>query len=620
MKRGIIWIVLTCLIVASLVLASCATSTTTPTSTSPITSTSTSTPTPTSTPTTNITTTTTPAATTVPTTTTAVGSWWNSLGTPQYGGSFNYRLNADIQGFDAYVANFTAPWDIFQDTLGGINWTASPDQWNYEGKWFPDDIKAGDLVQSWEISGDLTTYTFHLRQGVHFALDPNSAASQLVNGRELTSADVVYTFDRFYGLAGYKASLYKDTSLTSLLSVTASDKYTVVFTFGVPSPWYFSGIMDPESVNVIVPHEVIEKYGDMNNWHNLVGSGPYTLEDYVSGASGTWVKNPNYWGYDERYPQNHLPYIDKIDYLIIPNDQTALAGLRTGKIDIVEGLSWSTAATVEKADTDLLQETRPSTGYGLDYRNDKAPFTDIRVRQAIQEAIDLPTIAKTYYGGTVAGVPVGVVTTAWTGWYLPYAQWPQSLQTEYAYNPTAAKQLLAEAGYPNGFNTDVNAPSNYDVDLLQVYKSYLAAIGINMTINVTDYTTWLTTYLIGGKQDQILYNQSIGYLQPPNRLIAHFYSKSPTSSNAFFVNDPAYDAIYNQLNVASDPTQQRALMQQADMYGITHFFQLNALPTVEYVLYQPWFKGYQGQLFYFWAKMSFARYWIDQPLKQSMGY
>ncbi len=618
MKRGTIWTVLICLIVISILLTSCNTSTTSKsTSTAPATTTTAAFPTTSSTPLTIISTT---PTSTKPTTTSIAGNWWDSLGNPQYGGSFSYRLNADIQGLDAYVANFTAPWDIFQDTLGGINWTASPDQWNYEGKWSPDDIKAGDLVQSWEISGALTTYTFKLRQGVHFALDPNSAASQLVAGRELTSADVVYSFDRFYGLAGYKASLYKDTSLASIASVTAPDKYTVVFTFGVPSPWYFGTIMDPESTNVIVPHEVIEKYGDMNNWHNLVGSGPYMLEDYVPGASGTWVKNPNYWGYDERYPQNHLPYIDKINYLIIPSDQTALAGLRTGKLDIVEGLDWSTAATVEKANPQLLQETRASTGYGLDYRNDKAPFTDIRVRQAMQEAIDLPTIAKSYYGGNVPGVPVGAVTTSWTGWYVPYAQWPQSLQAEYNYNPTAAKQLLAAAGYPNGFNTDVNAPSNYDVDLLQIYKSYLAAIGINMTINVTDYTTWINSYLIGGKQDQILYNQSIGYLQPPIRLIAHFYSKSQISSNPFFVKDPAFDAIYNQFIVASDTTQQKALMQQADMYGITNFFQLNALPTVEYVLYQPWFKGYQGQLFYFWAKISFGRYWINQSLKQSKGY
>ena len=475
-------------------------------------------------------------------------------------------------------------------------------------------------MQKWEISSDMTTYTFHLRQGAHWALDPSSAASQLVNGREVTADDIVYSFNRFNGLGGQKGSLYKIGDLANLTTVTASDKYTAVFTFKAPSPFYFDTLMDPQTINVIVPHEVIEKYGDMNNWHNVVGSAAYMLSDYVAGASATWLKNSNYWGYDERYPQNHLPYIDKINYLIIPNDATALAGLRTGKIDIVEGLSWSTAATVEKATPSLLQETRPALGYSLDYRNDKAPFTDIRVRQAIQESIDLPTIAKSYYGGIVPGVPVGIVPTTWTGWNAPYAQWPQSLKDQYTYNPTAAKQLLAAAGYPNGFNTNVVASTSYDLDLLQVYKAYLAAIGINMTINTTDYPTFLNSYIVGGKQDQIMYNQSTGYLQPPRRIISHFYSASPPSSNACFVKDPAFDAIYNNFMAASDPAQQRLLLQQADLYAFTNFLHLNTLPTVEYVLYQPWFKGFQGQVFYFWAKMSFSRYWIDSNLKKSMGY
>jgi len=378
--------------------------------------------------------------------------------------------------------------------------------------------------------------------------------------------------------------------------------------------------MQPTTGNAIEPHEVIEKYGDMNNWHNIVGSAAYMLADYVSGSSAAWVRNPNYWGYDERYPKNQLPYIDKVNYLIIPDDATALAGLRTGKIDIVEGLSWSTAATVQKSAPQLLQVTRPNLGYCLNYRNDKTPFNDIRIRQAIQQAIDFSTIGKNYYGGTVSGVPAGIVTPAWTGWYIPFAQWPQAQKDEFAYNPTAAKQLLAAAGYPNGFNTTVIAPSNYDLDLLQIYKAYLAAIGINMTIIVTDYPTFLSSDIIAGKYDQMIYNNTTGYLQPPNRIISHFHSTEPPSGNSCFVKDPAYDAIFDKFSVETDPAQQRALMQQADTYGLTHFFQLAGLPTVEYVLYQPWFKGFQGQVFYFWTKMSIARFWIDQPLKKSMGY
>ena len=151
MKKGIIWGLLTCLIVTSLVLASCnktTTSTSTPTQTTTTTTKTTPTTT-TNTTTTNTTTTNTTTPTTTTATTTAVtGNWWNSLGNPQYGGTFTYRAAADTQGWDVYVANSNAPWDIFQETMGGMNWLVSPDQWSYQGKWAPDDIKAGDLVTS----------------------------------------------------------------------------------------------------------------------------------------------------------------------------------------------------------------------------------------------------------------------------------------------------------------------------------------------------------------------------------------------------------------------------------------------------------------------------------------
>jgi len=86
----------------------------------------------------------------------------------------------------------------------------------------------------------------------------------------------------------------------------------------------------------------------------------------------------------------------------------------------------------------------------IDPRNDLKPYTDIRVRQALQQAIDLPTIAKTYYSGTVLPYPITLTSYAETGWGLPYDQWPQDLKDQYAYNPTAAKACLAAAVFPLG--------------------------------------------------------------------------------------------------------------------------------------------------------------------------
>ena len=607
MKRGTIWIALTCLMVISMVLASCNKTTTTTTSTSTSTTTSTTT-------TTKTTTTTAPSTSTTSTATTATtGKWWEKLGKPTYGGTFTFRTASDPQGFDYFVCYSNAPWDIYQSTLANMDQTLDPSQFGYKGRWAPIAYTKGDLTTSWELSSDWTTVTFKLRQGVHWALNPNSDASRLVNGRELTADDVVYSFNRMNGLAGYKKGAWNAPDLGSLASVTTPDKYTVVFKFSVASPFNLDALISPLDTNGVVPKEVIDKYGDMNNWRNTVGTGPFMLNDFVSGSSGTFLRNPNYWGFDERYPQNQLPYLDKISYLIIPNDATALAAARTGKIDIVENLTWSTAAMVAKSNPEILQLTRPAAGYTLDYRDDKVPFSDIRVRQAIQQSIDLQSIAKSYYGGTVEGVPVSETSPSWTGWYIPYAQWPQTVKDQYAYNPTAAKKLLADAGYPNGFKTNLLMSVTYDSDLAQVYKSYLLAVGIDMTINTMDYPAFLS-YTNAGKQDQIILNGSTGILFPPSRIIARF--NTGQGANASFVSDPAYDALFTQFRATADPVQQQEVYKQADMYSVTHFFHLNALPIVNYVLYQPWLKGFLGEELIYWPKISMAHYWIDPGVKK----
>ena len=613
MKRRVVWIALTFLMLIALILPSCASSTTTSTTIAT---------TPATTQTTVKTTSTTPATTsttrvTTTSTSATTGNWWDSLGTPQYGGTLTFRATSDPQGWDYYVCYSNAPWDLYQSVLFNMDWALNRTTWDYKGRWAPDDYSKGDIMQGWELSSDMTAVTCHMKQGVRWGLDTTSEASRLVNGRELTADDVAYSFNRMNALAGFKKGAWSAPDMGNIVSVTATDKYTVVFSFKSPSPWYPDTLIAPLDVNGVIPKEVVDKYGDMNNWHNAVGTGPYFVSDFVSGSSGTVTRNPNYWGYDERYPKNQLPYINKITYLIIPDFSTSLAAVRTGKIDICEGLTWSQAASVAKTNPELLQVTRPAVGYTLDYRDDNAPFTDIRVRQAIQEAIDLPTIAKTYYGGTVDGVPVGEIATSWNGWYTPYAQWPQDLKDKYAYNPTAAKKLLADAGFPNGFKTNIVTSVTYDNELLQAYKSYLSAVGIDMSINTMDYPGFLSFTNLK-KQDQIEYNGSVSILFPPTRLIARF--NTGQGANADNVSDPAYDAIFNKFMMTSDPVQQKSLMKDADMYAISHFFHLNALPTVNYVLYQQWLKGFQGEELIYWPKISMARYWIDQGLKKSLGH
>ena len=80
---------------------------------------------------------------------------------------------------------------------------------------------------------------------------------------------------------------------------------------------------------------MIKEHGDVKDWRNLVGTGPFEITDWVEGSSITWTKNPNYWGYDEKYPENRLPYIDGMKMLVIPDVATRVAALRSGRIDVM---------------------------------------------------------------------------------------------------------------------------------------------------------------------------------------------------------------------------------------------------------------------------------------------
>ena len=119
---------------------------------------------------------------------------------------------------------------------------------------------------------------------------------------------------------------------------------------------------------------------------------------------------------------------------------------------------FQSANAMQKTNPEILQLAVPASNCrSIDPRNDLKPYNDIRVREALQLALNLPSIANNYYNG-YADVFASPITSRYEiGWALQYSEWPADLQSQYAYNPTLAKQLLAQAGYPNGFNTDVVA-------------------------------------------------------------------------------------------------------------------------------------------------------------------
>jgi ABC-type transport system substrate-binding protein len=249
MKRGIIWIALTFLMIIFLVLSSCAISTSASTTTSmkvPSTTIATSVS---STPPSSITPNTTKTNTT--SSPTSGSNWWDKYGIPQYGGELILRSPANITAFDPNSpTGQVGIMDGWLERLHGDNWTLDPTVFDYKINFRPSDYVKGNVAQSWEFP-DPSTYVLHLRSGIHWQ---NIAPA---NGREFIADDVVFHYDRFFGLgSGITPSPYYGTmaAYQDLISVTATDKYTVVFKWKTPNP---ENIM-----------ETLQALGSQNNMEN----------------------------------------------------------------------------------------------------------------------------------------------------------------------------------------------------------------------------------------------------------------------------------------------------------------------------------------------------------------
>jgi peptide/nickel transport system substrate-binding protein len=621
-KSKFIWTIFICFTVAIMVLVSCSTTT----STSLPSTTSTNAP-PTSQPTnvtnqpstTNPTTTSSVVTTSVTTTATPVttqGKWWDKFGKPQYGGTITYRLATFSPIFDNYsfVGGSTQYWF---EKLWANDWTLDRNTWSFSANFTPEQYGTGLLAESWE-KPDMQTVIVHLRKNVHWQ---NKSP---VNGREFTAYDVEYHYDRIMGTGhGFTspAPLYLGY-VGNIEKVSAQDNYTVIFKFKKPSAFSFLSIFDPFGLNTFEAQESVEaENGQLKDWHKSVGTGPWMVADYVSNNSITFTKNTDYWGHDERYPENKVPYADELKILVIPDLATSMAALRTGKIDVLDSLPWDQAANLAKTNPELQQAALITPGSSIGLRCDKVPFKDIRVRQALQMAIDLPAIAKSYYGNMFDSAPCGVMSPVFKGYAFAYTDWPQNLKDEYSYNTAKAKELLAEAGYPQGFTTNVYASTgNADMNVLILLKSYFNEIGVTMNINALDWGVW-RSYVSAGKHDQ-MFTATCGSTFPPNNSLWGFYSKNKTS-NYFYNNDPAYDNLLTQIDGAASQSDAIRFISEADKYTIEQHWSINLFPINTYNVFQPYFKGYSGEsagTTASWGQAHmWARLWIDANAKKTLG-
>jgi peptide/nickel transport system substrate-binding protein len=553
--------------------------------------------------------------------TTGEAHWWDYHGKPEYGGTLIWRSKTDVTSWDRWrSADYTGMLAMYEEGWFGMNWTTDRKELPLKGGFTDPSTQFPLIVESWEIPDNFMTFIVHFKEGIKWALNPNSEASRLLNGREFTAYDMEYYWHRMVG--GMGSGFEKGSNpytyfkgWDDFASITATDKYTIVFKLKYSVAGVWTMLWGPG--NGPMAKEVVQKYGDLANWKNAVGTGPFMLTDYIPGSSASFTKNPNYWDSDQRFSENQLPYVDKVQYLIIPEDTTAYAALRTGKICMVTGVQWEQAGRFEETNPEIGQVPILGTGYSVAMRVDKEPFDDVNVRKALNMAIDVKTIAETYYGGRVESKRVSYYNPNMGPYYTPFEEWPKEVQEGHTYNPEGARKLLVDAGFPSGFKTNIITSTASDMDLLQIIKGYFMDIGVDMEIMPVEATQFFSYVSIFKKHDQMVWGQYAVNSGPAGPTILIHSSK-------WFINpcmtaDPVYDEIADREATYTDADPLKwATDKEADMYAMAKYWTVPVLPSVTYTLYQPWLKGYSEESVAPSGYL-FSRWWIDEALKRSMG-
>jgi peptide/nickel transport system substrate-binding protein len=392
----------------------------------------------------------------------------------------------------------------------------------------------------------------------------------------------------------------------SLSSITAVSDYDVVFKFSTNNAAVNMWTMFEPITQQFSASEWVEQ-SDPADYHNVVGNGAWILTDYVSNSAMTLEANPNYYGRDERYPENQFPYLDSVKILAIPDITTAVASLRTGKLDMLTKLDYTNSSILAENNPEIEQAAIWESGVLIQLRCDKAPFTDIKVRQALNMAIDRQAVAKSYYGGSVEGTPAGAVSPEYKEYSTLYKEWSADLQEGYSYNVDKAKQLLKEAGYPDGFKTNIVTGNSSDMNFLQIIKAQFLDIGVDMEIKSME-TTVAQDYVRALKHDQMYYTTSSAVMPPTMSLVVW---ASYESNNVTENNDPVYDAIVEEFQNAVTLEDARAASKKADLYYASQYWCVETFPVHMYQVWQPYVKGYSGEQLLWGRHTYWTRFWIN---------
>lgn len=411
---------------------------------------------------------------------------------------------------------------------------------------------APELAERWEVSPDARGFRFTLRKGVRFAASTGSGSVKgLENGRELTPADVKWTYEywsrtgAFKGVAGGQFRWMFE----GLERIDTPDAETVVMQFKEPFTPFLTYAAAEN--NAIVPREIHAQDGHLKE--RIAGTGAFQLDSGASqkGTRWVWNKNPDYW-------ESGKPYVDQIIWLVLPNDATENAGFQTRQIDLLDGLGYRRAQEVIKDNprATVVQYVSPtSSGLYLSQAR-PGPLQDIRVRRAVAYAIDRDEILRTLTGGHGAWGLSGALYGLFSD---------QEVKSMLKHDPAEARRLLAEAGYGQGVQMEwpfSTASSDEQVSHYQLIQAQLRRVGINAALKPLDKAAQ-RVLRYSGNFDLDIGGQGTGGLDEGADaiLFGKFYGGS--SGNYSKVSDPQLDRLLEGARREPDAEKRRGIMREA---------------------------------------------------------
>ncbi len=420
------------------------------------------------------------------------------------------------------------------------------------------------LAESWTISKDGLQYTFKLRRGItfHDGTPLNAEAVKFSIERQINPNHPAYKLGK-YPFANFFFGNVK------AVEVLSEERVAFLLNEARAS---FIAVLAQGAASIVSPTAVM-KWGPDYPTHP-VGTGPFRFASWDRGQRVVLEKNPTYW----KYPVK----VERVIYRPIVEDQARLTELLTGTLDVIVGVPADFVSQLEQnAKITLLKQVGAHVWY-LGMNNQKKPFDDKRVRQALNYAVNKDAIVKDVLKGTGA---------ASRGPVLPGTWGADPALKAYPYDPERAKKLLAEAGYPSGFSTTLWVPESGSgmqapVAMSTVMQSNLKAVGVNVSLQTMEWGAYLAK--LRTKEQELFALSWMAGTEDPDMVmypLLHSSQWTPVGPNRALYKNARFDSLLQQARLTTDQAKraqlyreaQRVLVDDAPWVFVDHEIQIAAL-------------------------------------------